>query len=268
MNAPQLHHYDLAADVVAFSTTRHGGFSTGNYGDFNINEYCGDDASAIGNNRRALAELLGIREEEIIMPHQTHGVEVRQIAPDFMALPANIRRMVLDGVDAVMTDMKGVCIGVSTADCIPVLLHDAKSGAVCAVHAGWRGTLARIVVRAVSEMRLAYGSLPSDMTAVIGPGISLEAFEVGDEVYEQFASANFDMDGISKRMKAANGTAEYKWHIDLTECNRRQLLQCGLPADGIQSCGICTYGNADDFFSARRLGTGSGRIFTAVMRHG
>ena len=87
MNAPQLHHYDLAADVVAFSTTRHGGFSTGNYGDFNINEYCGDDASAIGNNRRALAELLGIREEEIIMPHQTHGVEVRQIAPDLWRCP-------------------------------------------------------------------------------------------------------------------------------------------------------------------------------------
>lgn len=262
---PQLHTYNLSPGIVAFSTTRHGGYSDGAYGEFNINEYCGDAADAVEKNRTALAAELGIPSNRIIMPHQTHGTEVRQVAADFLLLPDNVRRMILDGVDAVMTDQKNVCVGVSTADCIPVLLHDAEHGAVCAVHAGWRGTLARIVMRTIAEMRLAYASDPSRLTAVIGPGISLDAFEVGDEVYEQFAAANFDMEGISRQMKSDCQPQAYKWHIDLPECNRRQLLQAGLAAENIQQSGICTYSNPDRYFSARRLGVKSGRIFTAIM---
>ena len=265
MNSPQLLSYTLAPDVTAFSTTRHGGASQGNYGEFNINEYCGDEPDAIGKNRQALASKLDIPETHIIMPHQTHGIEVRQIAADFMHLPANIQRMVLEGVDAVMTNMRGVCIGVSTADCIPVLLYDPLHDAVCAVHAGWRGTVARIVMKAVTEMRLAYGSQPANLKAVIGPGISLDAFEVGNEVYEEFANANFEMEPISRQQKVEGTDFEFKWHVDLKECNLRQLLQCGVAAENIEVSDICTYANAADYFSARRLGTNSGRIFSGVM---
>ncbi len=265
MIKPELSYYDLSAEVVAFSTTRNGGFSTGNYGEFDINEYCGDDVEAIGKNRTLLANELNIPTSNIIMPHQTHGVEARQIAPDFLSLPENIRKMVLEGVDAVMTDICGVCIGVSTADCIPILLFDPERKAVCAIHAGWRGTVARIVLKAITDMRLAYGINPANLKAIIGPGISLDAFEVGDEVYEEFANANFQMDGISKQIKVAGSDYEYKWHIDLKECNRQQLLQCGLSADNIQVSDICTYNKVDDYFSARRLGTASGRIYTGIM---
>lgn len=113
--------YQVAAGVMAFSTTRKGGVSQGNYGEFNINEYCGDFAEHVAENRKRLATELGIDTAHIIMPHQVHGVEVRNIAGEFLTMPENIRKMVLEGVDAVMTDQKGVCIGVSTADCIPVL---------------------------------------------------------------------------------------------------------------------------------------------------
>lgn len=265
MTAPKLSFYDLAAGVTAFSTTRHGGYSSGNYGEFNINEYCGDNANDIAMNRKALAQELSVAEENIIMPHQTHGVEVRQIAKDFLALPYNIRKMILEGVDAVMTNVGGVCIGVSTADCIPILLFDSEHKAACAVHAGWRGTVARIVMKAVNDMRLAYKTNPANMKAVIGPGISLDAFEVGNEVYEEFANANFQMENISKQMKVNGSDFEYKWHIDLKECNRQQLLQCGIKEENIQVSDICTYNNADDYFSARRLGTDSGRIYTGIM---
>lgn len=265
MDAPQLNRYSVAPGVVAFSTTRHGGYSSGNYGQFNINAFCGDDAQCIANNRRLLADELGISADYIVMPHQTHGIETRQIAGDFLVLPENVRNMVLDGVDAVMTNVKGICIGVSTADCIPVLLYDAANHAVCAVHAGWRGTAAHIVLKAVTDMRLAYGTRPSDIKAVVGPGISLDAFEVGDEVYEEFAGANFDMEKISRQMKVAGTDFEYKWHIDLPECNRLLLVQCGIPAENIQMSGICTYNNVSDYFSARRLGTDSGRIFTGAL---
>lgn len=255
MLVPKLHIYDLSPDVTAFSTTRHGGYGSGVYGEFNINRYCGDDETCIDNNAEALSLELNVKKDDIIMPHQTHGTEVMQIAKDFISLHGNVKKMILEGVDALITDVKGLCIGVSTADCIPILIYDEAHHAAAAVHAGWRGTVKRIAMKAVSAMRVTYGSRPEDLTAVIGPGISLEAFEVGDEVYEEFASAGFCMADISRRYD--------KWHIDLPECNRSQLSAAGV--SDIRMTGICTYNNSADFFSARRLGVASGRIFTGII---
>ena len=168
-------------------------------------------------------------------------------------------------MDALMTDVKGICIGVSTADCIPIIIYDSQHAAVCVVHAGWRGTVQRITRDAVLAMVEAYRSEPSQLQAVIGPGISLEAFEVGDEVWKQFADASFPMEHISRRMLAMGGGSEQKWHIDLWECNRLQLQSVGVLPQHIQMSGICTYKHYSDFFSARRLGVESGRIYTAAM---
>lgn len=254
---PTLRRYSLGEGVVAFSTTRHGGYSHGNHGSFNVNEYCGDDPLAVANNRGLLCRELGIGEERLVMPHQTHGVEVRQIAGEFMALPPSTRKMLLEGVDAVMTDVERVCVGVSTADCMPILIYDPCHRACCAVHAGWRGTVAHIAARAVAAMAAAYHTEPSALRACIGPGISLEHFEVGDEVYGLFADAGFDMDKVARR--------HGKWHIDLWECNRIELCLAGLQPASVSVEGPCTYSHADDYFSARRLGTASGRIFTGIM---
>ncbi len=254
MSSPQLHYYDLGSDVVAFSSTRHGGVSTGNYASFNINAYCGDDAANIAANRQALATLLGIPDRHIIMPHQTHSTHVCRI----VAPPQSI----IEDTDVLMTDVPQLCIGVSTADCIPVLLYDAAHHAVCAVHAGWRGTQQRVVQVAVRAMTEAYGTRPESLRAVIGPGISLDCFEVGDEVYEAFAAAGFDMPTIARKMPFHGQT---KWHIDLWACNRQQLIQVGVPDGQIHTAGICTYQHSDDYFSARRLGINSGRIFTAIF---
>ena len=265
-DTPQLKTYDMGDGIVAFSTIRHGGVSTGtSYASFNINPFCGDDPAHVAANRELLCKELGIDSRHLILPHQTHGVETRQIAGEFLALPEGVRKMVLEGVDGVMTDVEDICIGVSTADCIPVLLYDEEHRAVCAVHAGWRGTLARIAMKAAADMCLAYATRPEALKAVIGPGISFEAFEVGDEVYEQFVGANFDMEGISRQMKSASAEAEYKWHIDLKECNRRQLMQAGVAEGNIQVSPVCTYRDVADYFSARRLGADSGRIFTGIL---
>lgn len=257
----QLMTYDMGDGIVAFSTTRHGGVSTGtSYASFNINPFCGDDPAHVAANRELLCKELGIDSRHLILPHQTHGVDTRIISDEFCALPDNVRQMVLEGVDAVMTNVPGVCVGVSTADCIPVLLHDPKHRAVCAVHAGWRGTLARITHKATVDMRAAYGTNPADLVAVIGPGISLDAFEVGDEVYEQFAAADFNLDRAAERRE--------KWHLDLALLNRELLVQSGLDEANIRLSGICTYNHCDQFFSARRLGTESGRIYNAIMIEG
>lgn len=252
-----LHSYHMADEVVAFSTTRHGGVSEGLFGTFNINPYCGDAPSAVAENRRILAGALCVQPGDIILPHQVHGVSCRVIDAEFLRLDKATRAAELENIDAVTTAARGVCIGVSTADCIPVLLYDAVSHAVAAVHAGWRGTVRRIVEKTLCRMEDAFGTRPDNVRAVIGPGISLKNFEVGDEVYADFAREGFDMSLIARRFA--------KWHIDLPECNRLQLEGAGVPRQAIQMTGICTFDHVDDYFSARRLGIASGRIFTGIM---
>lgn len=257
MNQPQLDYYEMGAGVVAFSSTRHGGSSKGNYAEFNINRYCGDNGEDIRKNRQALCRILGITDDRLIMPHQVHQTKVAKIDETFLTLSIAERQEALEGVDALMTNLKGVCIGVSTADCIPVLLYDRENRAVCAIHAGWRGTVRRVVVKGVEAMTAAYGTRPQQLIAQIGPGIHLDSFEVGNEVYDAFVQEGFDMPAISLRRE--------KWHIDLPECNRLQLLASGLETQHIKVSSVCTFQQADDYFSARRLSINSGRIFTGIL---
>ena len=257
MPKPQLTYYQLGEGVTAFSTTRHGGFSTGSYGEFNVNRYCGDDAEAIRKNRQILCKQLRISDDRLLMPHQVHGTGVSQIGKTFFLLSKDIRQTALEGVDALMTNVPEVCIGVSTADCIPIIIYDPEHHAASVVHSGWRGTVANIAEAAVASMQRAYHSRPEDLKAVIGPGISLDNFEVGDEVYDQFSEAGYPMGQIARR--------DEKWHIDLWRCCQLQLEATGIPSSHVQTAGICTYAHSDDYFSARKLTVNSGRILTGVI---
>ena len=266
MDKPVLHFYDFGPEVTAFSTTRQGGYSEGNYGQFNINRYCGDSAEAITQNRQALCQLLDINDSRLLMPHQVHLTKIATVDDDFLSLDSDGRQQRLEGVDAIMTNIAGLCIGVSTADCIPVLLYDAEHHAACAVHAGWRGTVARIVEKAVKAMTETYGTSPIDIVAQIAPGIGLDSFEVGDEVYDAFVQAGFDMTAISQKLFTFHSSLfTSKWHINLPQCNKQQLMSMGVKSENISVSDICTYKQHDTFFSARRLGINSGRIFTAIV---
>lgn len=262
MSNLQLLYYKMGEKVTAFSSTRYGGCSEGNYSSFNVNRYCGDHEECIARNMQSLKNLLNV--SQIVMPHQVHGTEVFQLKH-----PAPWENMTdsLEGVDALITDVKGVCIGVSTADCIPVLLYDEAHHAAAAIHAGWRGTVKRIAEETVRSMRDAFGTQPELLRAVIGPGISLASFEVGDEVYDQFRDAGFPMDRIARRYPILPpfGGIEggFKWHLDLPLCNRLQLEAVGVRQ--IEMSGICTYQQSDEYFSARKLGVNSGRILTGIV---
>lgn len=254
---PVLQYYPLGEGVTAFSSTRQGGYSEGRYGEFNINRYCGDSEEAIQKNRETLCQLLGIEDHSLLMPHQVHLAEIAVVDREMLTLPTEEILQKLDGIDALMTNEAGVCIGVSTADCIPVLLYDPIQRASCAIHAGWRGTVQRIVEKAVTRMTEVFGSDPKNLIAQIGPGIHLESFEVGDEVYQTFEKEGFPMELISKKYE--------KWHIDLPECNRLQLVAAGIPETHIAVSPVCTFQQSDTFFSARKLSINSGRIFTGIL---
>ena len=117
--------------------------------------------------------------------------------------------------------------------------------------------------KTIEEMKRVYGSCAGDIDAIIGPGISIDAFEVGDEVYNEFATAGFPMKSIARRYPTINGGM--KWHIDLWEANSLLLQECGVERERIEIAGVCTFTRHTEFFSARRLGINSGRIFSGIM---
>ena len=246
------------SDIFCFSTTRHGGCSTGAYASFNCNHYCGDRPENVLRNRELLLRLLPSGGPcRLILPHQTHGDTVRLVDEAFLRLSPDGQAAALEGVDALIGHVPGTCLCISTADCIPVLCYDPFRRCMAAIHAGWRGTVSRIVAKTLQALQSVYGSRPEHLVACIGPGISQAAFEVGDEVYEAFRANGFPME----RLACRSG----KWHIDLWEANRLQLLEAGVPARHIETAGICTYRQTEDFFSARRLGIGSGRILSGIL---
>ena len=238
------------SNIFGFSTTRHGGCGEGAYATFNCTHYCGDSPEHVKTNLESLAALLPERPRVIVVPRQTHTTNVRVITD----VPTSEE---LQDVDAVVTHLKDFCLCVSTADCVPVLLYDKEKQVIAAIHAGWRGTVGRIVEKTIEVMRIQYGTEGKDLVACIGPSISLESFEVGDEVYAAFEEAGFDMARIARRYK--------KWHLDLWEANRVQLLANGVLPEHIEVARICTFQRHEDFFSARRLGIKSGRILSGIM---
>jgi YfiH family protein len=143
--------------------------------------------------------------------------------------------------DALLENTPGAVIAVKTADCMPILLVDPRNRAVAAVHAGWRGTVARIAPGAVEAMRGRFGSRPGDLIAAIGPGIGKCCYEVGPEVAVEFGE---------------QGRA----HIDLTATNRNQLQQAGV--ERIYAANLCTMCNPEDFHSFRRDKEAAGRMYS------
>jgi YfiH family protein len=155
------------------------------------------------------------------------------------------RTGVLGQGDALLEDTLGSVIAVKTADCLPILLIDDRHRAVAAVHAGWRGTVGRIVEAAIEGMRARFRTQPSDLHAAIGPGIGECCYEVGPEVAEQFGG---------------QGRA----HIDLPEANRRLLLDAGVTPDRIYASNLCTKCRPEEFHSFRRDKEAAGRMYSFV----
>ena len=179
----------------------------------------------------------------VIYPHQVHTDRIFAITSDFLALSERERKDALDGIDAIMSDVRDVVMGISTADCIPVIVYDSAHHVAAAIHAGWKGTRLRIVTKAIKEMQRLYGTDPSACTAAIGPGISQESFEVGQEVVDAFVEAGFDMSQYVI-MKA-------KPHIDLKAINLDLLTAAGVRQENVFVSEIDTFTD-ENYFSARR----------------
>lgn len=239
----------------AFST-RGGGVSPFPEASLNLAGFDQDSAENIRENRRRFLSLLEGRWT-LAACWQVHGRDVRVVRD------ASDARNESERCDALMTDLPGVLLGVKTADCVPVILGDARTGACAAVHAGWRGTLAGIVTHALARLSQEFGTKPEDVRAAIGPAALGCCYEVGAEVIEAFRSEFKNADALF------TPTSEGRALVDLHRANLEQLTESGVAPERVHALPLCTMCRPEEFFSYRRdrkLHGRTGRLLSVIGR--
>jgi polyphenol oxidase len=233
-----------------------------------------DSRATVEANRRAFAAALGSSGMALATLRQMHSDVIHRLE----AAPAEPLRG-----DALMTQMPGLLLAVQTADCVPVLLADQQRRVIAAIHAGWRGTLARIVAKTVGRMRMEFGCDACDIVAAIGPAIGACCYSVGSEVVQKFAAqfpeARRWFEGPDDRLLHAEAPNPWKWlsmtpvghdqplatvQLDLIAANCWQLREAGIPEKNISAAKLCTVCHPHLFFSYRREGQVAGRLLAAI----
>ena len=240
----------------AFST-RGGGVSPFPAGALNLAGFDQDSAENIRENRRRFLSALGVGDWKLAACWQVHGSDV------LVLRDAGDPRSEREHCDALTTNLAGVLLGVKTADCVPVILGDPRTGACAAVHAGWRGTLAGIVRHALARMRQEFGTDPGEVCAAAGPAALGCCYEVGLEVTEAFREKFPDADSLFVPTREGHAL------IDLHEANRRQLVESGVAPGRVHLLPLCTMCRPDLFFSYRRdrkLHGRTGRLLSVIGR--
>ena len=231
-------------------STRVGGVSAGPFATLNTATAPGDDPAAVAENLRRLSSAIGVDAERLFQVSQVHGATVRVIEPiDARAA------VVLEEADGLATWDVESAVGVRTADCVPVLVHDPTHGGVAALHAGWRGVVSGVVPAGVSLLARRSGQ-SAGLVAAIGPCIGTCCFEVGDEVAEALLEA-VPVEELVDRTRP-------KAHVDLRRAVRLQLRALGLADANIEDVPGCTRCDAERFFSHRRDGARSGRLLSLI----
>jgi len=229
-----------------------------------------DTKDNVAENRRRFQSVLGAADLQLISLKQIHS----DVIHPFDAAPTEVCQG-----DASVTNRPGLLLAVQTADCVPILLVDPKKRAVAAIHAGWRGTLARIVVKAIGQMQMQFKSNPPDLLAAIGPSIGGCCYEVGTEVVTQFLSQFAEAPDWFDEFRTGDEPNPVQWlnmmppgHqpppknvlLDLRKANRAQLLGAGLRASNVFVSDLCSACRRDLLFSYRKEGPKSGRLMSVI----
>lgn len=249
MTHPWLTHPVLeAVPVVHGFTTRYGGHSQAPFASLNLGDHVGDAEPAVQANRLQVLSATGLDDPVWVSTHQVHGSRVIRVPKPVPPLPE---------ADGLVTEERGLVLAVLVADCVPVLLASADGRWVGAVHAGWRGTCARIGARAVEAFAEA-GVKVADIRAVLGPAIGPEVFEIGHEAMAKLTDA-FGPEALRP------GPTQDRAHADLWALNTRVLIEAGVPPNNIGVLRRCTV-HDPNFFSHRGEGGRTGRQAGMIAR--
>ena len=229
--------------LIAAESTRHGGISPAPFASLNLGINTDDDPANVDENRRRFFGRIGADAFGFAQLHQVHGTDVMTVTEAGR----------FEGYDALITNRPGLLLGVTVADCVPILIYDAEHQAVAAIHAGWRGTVGGIVTKTLTAMQQQFGTAGPQCYAYVGTCIDESTFEVGEEVAGQFAPAFVWVDPIRQKTCA-----------DLKAANVSLLTSFGVPTAQIEVSAYSTVLNNDDYFSYRAEAGQTGRMLTVV----
>jgi YfiH family protein len=251
---------ERAGFVNGFST-RLGGVSKLPSKALNLAYFKGDDKENVAENRRRFLKAIDAEAATVITARQTHSTERCFI--ETMEQTSGPQ----PDCDAMTTKLAGVLLAIQTADCLPVLVGDTKSGAIAALHAGWRGTAGRITERTVADLMLMHGANPRDCIAALGPAACVECYEVGDDVIQRYKKEFGYWRNLFATFKEGG-----KAHLDVRAANVQQLKFCGFLQENIHVATHCTMHQNELFFSYRRegriQGSGTGRLLSVIGKSG
>ncbi len=233
----------------AFST-RLGGVSSGIWSTMNLSFTRGDDNDAVYENFHRYARLFNVADDHITLTFQTHTTNVRVVTEDDGGKGFTCDRDYTD-VDGLITNSRGLVLGVFAADCVPLLFVDPVHRAIGASHSGWRGTVNRMGAATVNKMMEAFGTSPKDVICAIGPSICKSCYEVSEDVASEFIKTFPGHESEILTDDGLNQDGEHKFHLDLWAANRIALLEAGVMDRNIHMTNICTNCNPGLLFSHR-----------------
>ena len=239
--------------------TRRGGASEGPFESLSFSTAVGDSGAHVEENVRRAATLLGVDPAHVLYLSQVHGRQAR-----FYAEPrTNAETITIEGDAIGGSDLRSA-YGVRSADCVPLLVADAASGRVMAIHAGWRGLVAGVVEAGVKSL-LEQGAETEHLLAAIGPHISVDAFEVSEEVASELVAVCPSAGGKAYPAAGVGAKPLLKPHIDLRFIVTKKLMALGLSEARVDQVGGCTFLEPANYFSFRRDGKESGRHLSAIV---
>ncbi len=274
--------YSLAVPYITFPalsaipyirhgfSTRLGGVSQGIFESMNLGSDSSTDTDSPENiriNFERISSSIGIDPHSIVVSKQVHKTNIRPVTLRDRGKGLYAPRD-YDEVDGLITNQPGITLVTKYADCVPLFFVDTRNKAIGLTHSGWRGTVSKIGRITVQEMKKYYGTEPEDLTAIIGPSICGDCYEVGNEVAQTFEDA-FANNGYNMN-KILNKNRNGSFQLDLWEANRGILREAGLREDRIHVSSVCTACNAELLFSHRKTGgkRGSLAAFLAITEAG
>ena len=262
--SPLLEDFPLTHGV----TYRYGGVSEGSFNSFNMGLHVGDTPEAVTENRKRLAQVLGVDSSRLTCGEQVHGVGVTRVTSELVGRGAFSWDDSIPDSDAIHTNLVEVPLLLLVADCVPVLIYDAVHHAVAVVHAGWRGAIAHIVERTIDSMHKAYGTLPSDCYLFVGPSIGADSFEVSEEIAEQFRQdmRALGLSQVDQVVRYIQRAEQPTLHVDLKGYIAACVVHKGVPLKQVSVSSTDTM-TTDGCYSYRRDHGRTGRMaMFAVLR--
>ncbi|MGQ0828684.1 MAG: peptidoglycan editing factor PgeF [Bacteroidota bacterium] len=230
-------------NIIAAQSTRLGGVSPAPFSSMNLGLSVNDTRENVMKNRELFFKELGIKLDQLAISRQVHGNDVQVV-----------NEPTTEGnFDAKITNKRKIFLVISVADCTPILIYDTKNKAVAAIHAGWRGTVGKIVTNTLLKMKEHYSTHGADCKAYIGACIAYENFEVDKDVAQHFDTAFKRFD-----------TVKEKYFVDLKKANSQQLIDLGVYKENIEISNYCSVQNNDLFFSHRKEKGITGRMMAVI----